>query len=242
MDIQAILFDLSGTLMDIQLDEHLPSAYQGLANYLAYHNVFVEPDELKNRYFQLRNQQRSTSSEEYPEIDVEQIWLTLLTQENSKSEKNRDKLAKETARLHRALSRTHFGQSPGVKKVLKELQSKFRLALVSDAQRCNALPEMRALNIKKYFDVKILSGDYGFRKPDTRLFKIALDQLELSPAQAIYVGNDMYRDIYGAQQAGLKTIFVHSTDGRKAYSETQPDYIARDLYQVLEGVSFLAGH
>jgi putative hydrolase of the HAD superfamily len=50
----------------------------------------------------------------------------------------------------------------------------------------------------------------------------------------------MYRDVYGAQQAGLKTILVWSDQGRKDYRDQRADYDARDLYQALEGIRFLA--
>ena len=53
--------------------------------------------------------------------------------------------------------------------MLDELRPTYRLALVSDAQPCYALPEIKAVGLEGYFDPIIISAHYGFRKPDTRL-------------------------------------------------------------------------
>jgi hypothetical protein len=42
------------------------------------------------------------------------------------------------------------------------------------------------------------SGDHGYRKPDRRLFQLALDGMAIAAENTLYVGNDMCRDIYGA--------------------------------------------
>jgi putative hydrolase of the HAD superfamily len=36
----------------------------------------------------------------------------------------------------------------------------------------------------------VVSGDHGFRKPDPRPFRLALDALGRAPADAVYVGNE----------------------------------------------------
>lgn len=240
MSIRAVFFDLYGTLINIETNEEMEEIYRGISHYLTYHRVFMNRREVRERYFAILKEGKRQSPERYPEIDVEAIWHTLLVQENSKPLKGRGKLARELARLHRGLSRTRLERYDGVKRILKSVQESYRMATVSDAQRCFALPEMRALGIKKYFDVRVISGDYGYRKPDPRLFTMAAEQLEVAPHETIYVGNDMYRDIYGAQQAGMKTIFVDSNQGSKSYNDVVPDYYARDLYQVLDGIGFLA--
>jgi putative hydrolase of the HAD superfamily len=95
---------------------------------------------------------------------------------------------------------------------------------------------MKAVGLEGYFDPIIISTYYGFRKPDARLFTRSLDILKLTPAEVICVGNDMYRDIYGASRLGIKTIFVDSNQGTKSHENVTPDYIAPRFEDVLEGV------
>jgi putative hydrolase of the HAD superfamily len=63
--------------------------------------------------------------------------------------------------------------------------------------------------------------------------------MKLMPAEVICVGNDMYRDIYGASRLGIKTIFFDSNQGRKYHENVTPDYVAYRFVDVLRGVEAL---
>ena len=54
------------------------------------------------------------------------------------------------------------------------------------------------------------------------------------------MGNDMYRDIYGASQLGVKTIFVDSNQGVKSHENVTSDYFAHRSGDILKGVEALA--
>ena len=84
----------------------------------------------------------------------------------------------------------------------------------------------------------IVSGDHGFRKPDQRLFAMTLEAMQLQPEEVLFVGNDMYRDVFGAQQFGLKTVFFQSNQGQQKYEGTEPDYIIYTFPELLNAVHF----
>ena len=153
----------------------------------------------------------------------------------------RRRLALVLAHIYRGISRKRLRLYPGVREVLDELRPVYRLALISDAQPCYALPEMKAVGLDGYFDPVIISAQYGFRKPDQRLIAKALAIMDLEPSEVIFVGNDMYRDIYGASRLGIKTIFIESNQGEKHHEKTTPDYIAHRFADVLTGVAAIAG-
>jgi putative hydrolase of the HAD superfamily len=236
MGIKGILFDLYGTLIDIETDESLEEIYRGIAHYLTYQGVYLHRWEVRDRYYQIMKQQREESGEEYPEIDVEAIWNTFLEQEGMKAAPARRDLVRILVQLYRGISRKRLQLYPDVKRVLDDLQPHYRMAVISDAQPGYALPEIKAVGLDGYFDPILISADYGFRKPDARLFAKSLDILKLTPAEVIYVGNDMYRDIYGASRLGIKTLFVDSNQGAKSYENVIPDYFAPRFEEVLKGV------
>ena len=236
MAIKGILFDLYGTLIDIETDESLEEIYRGIAHYLTYHGVYLHRWEVRDHYYEIMKKQKQEGGEKYPEIDVEAIWNSFLGQEGIGAPLARRKLATILAQIYRAISRKRLQLYPDVKRVLDDLRPTYRMALVSDAQPCYALPEMKAVGLDGYFDPIIISAHYGFRKPDTRLITKALDGMKLMPAEAICVGNDMYRDIYGAGQLGIKTIFVNSNQGAKSHETVAPDYFAPRFEDVLKGV------
>lgn len=239
MAIRGILFDLYGTLIDIETDESMEEIYRGIAHYLTYQGIYLHRGEVRERYYGIMRRQKDACGEECPEIDVEAIWNAFLKEEGMKAAPARRRLALILAHLYRGISRKRLQLYPEVKRVLDELRPAYRLALISDAQPCYALPEMKALELDGYFDPVIISAHYGFRKPDKRLTEKALEIMKLKPAEVICVGNDMYRDIYGAGRLGIKTIFIESNQGEKYHDNVAPDYIAHRFGDVLQGIEAL---
>ena len=239
MAMKGILFDLYGTLIDIETDESMEEIYRVIAHYLTYQGIYLHRGEVRDRYYQIMQQQKEERREEYPEIEVESIWDTFLGQEGLDPGPPRRKLARVLAQLYRAISRKRLQLYPDVKRVLDELRPHYRMALVSDAQPCFALPEMKAVGLDGYFNPIILSGFYGFKKPDRRLVEMSLDIMKLVPDEVICVGNDMYRDIYGARQMGIKTIFFDSNQGAKSYENVVPDYVVPRFGDLLKAVEAL---
>jgi putative hydrolase of the HAD superfamily len=242
MAIKGILFDLYGTLIDIETDESLDEIYRAIAHYLVYQGVYLHRGQVRERYYAIMRQQKDARGEEYPEIDVEAIWNELLLQQGIKSGYIRGQQAKVIAHIYRGISRKRLRLYPNVKEVLNELQAHYQLALVSDAQPCFALPEIRAVGLESYFNPVIISSYYGFRKPDSRLFNKALDKMGISRSEVIAIGNDMFRDIYGAQLLDIGTIFFDSNQGAKTYENVVPAYRAQQFEDILTGIAQLAQH
>ena len=58
------------------------------------------------------------------------------------------------------------------------------------------------------FDFMICSSDYYIRKPDRRLFEIALKKAKLPPESVWFCGDHFEADILGAHSAGLFPVFI----------------------------------
>jgi putative hydrolase of the HAD superfamily len=52
------------------------------------------------------------------------------------------------------------------------------------------------------------SGAVGVSKPDPRIFRIALEAMQVAPADAWYVGDTPAIDVTGARAAGLEPIVM----------------------------------
>jgi FMN phosphatase YigB (HAD superfamily) len=48
----------------------------------------------------------------------------------------------------------------------------------------------------------------GFEKPDRKIFELALDELDLKPQEALYIGDIYYVDVWGANQAGIGAVHL----------------------------------
>jgi putative hydrolase of the HAD superfamily len=126
------------------------------------------------------------------------------------------------------VSRRRLRRYPYVRTVLDALAARFPLAVVTDGQSAWARAELHAVGLDRYFDPVVVSGDHGYRKPDRRLFERALAHIGVAPEHAVYVGNDMHRDVYGAREAGMTTIMFTSGQGTQTYRDTRPDHVVHD--------------
>ena len=137
------------------------------------------------------------------------------------------------AEMSRGISRRRLSLYPYVGEVLDALRERYPLAVVTDAQSMYARGELHKVGLLGYFDPIVISGDHGYRKPDRRLFQVALDGMGVTARNTLYVGNDMYRDIYGAREAGLATVMFDSDQGAKVYRDCAPDYTITDFRELL---------
>lgn len=240
MGLKGILFDLYGTFIDIETDESMEEIYRAIAQFLTYHGIYLHRGEVRDRYYQLLRQEKEKSHEAYPEINVVNIWKAFLAGQGPEGGGVFNDLAETLAQIYRGISRKRLRLYDSVKNALDELHRDYHMAIVSDGQPCWAVPEMKALGLDGYFDPIIISADHGFRKPDPRLFKKALDPMGFTAGEVLFVGNDMYRDIYGARQLNIRTIFFKSNQGRQSFSGTTADYVADKFEDVLKGVKLFS--
>jgi len=243
MDIRALIFDINGTLIDIETDERMEQAYRAVAHFLTYQGIRMHRQDALSLYFEIMKEQFDRHKETFPEFDVVAIWREVLARRandftRSLPPAKLQQIPLFLAELHRGICRKRLSLFPGVLEALDDLKERYRLAVVSDAQSAFAVPELRAVGLHEYFDPVIISGDYGYRKPDPRLFRKALDRLQVPPAQAIFIGNDCYRDIFGARQLGMKTILFRHDQDMPSPNETQPDYLIREFTELPKAVSF----
>ncbi len=205
---KGIFFDLYGTIIDIETDEYDPWAYSVLCQYLTYHEINITPDELKNAYFGETERHFKQSAEIYPELDVYEIFYKIM------HKYGKNKYPKGTiidaAMLFRSLTRRRFGIFPSSYDVLGHLSQKYKMAIISDAQWVFAEPEMAILGLDRHFKVRILSSRFGFKKPDVRLFELAMAKLGTRPEESIYIGDNPCKDIVGAKKTGMKSILFRS--------------------------------
>jgi putative hydrolase of the HAD superfamily len=60
--------------------------------------------------------------------------------------------------------------------------------------------------ILEFFDFSLAGGEVDSYKPDTGLFEEALKRTQLTPHDAIYVGDNYFADVVGARRAGLTPV------------------------------------
>ncbi len=121
---------------------------------------------------------------------------------------------------------------PHVTMTLVELLGKgIRLAVVSDAPAREAWLRLCYLNFHHLFQVVVTFDDTGERKPSPAPFRRALERLEVKPEETLMVGDWPERDMIGAGNLGIRTVFAKygNTFGTV---ETHADYEIDDIKEL----------
>jgi len=95
----------------------------------------------------------------------------------------------------------------GNRPVLSRLCARYRLGIVSNFYG-NLVTVCHNTEIHAFFSVIVDSERVGWAKPDPRIFQSALDQLGLSPAEAVFVGDSLPRDMAGARAIGMRHVWL----------------------------------
>jgi putative hydrolase of the HAD superfamily len=209
-------FDLYGTLVDIWTDESAPALWRGTADFFSLCGAAYAPAELKRRYLALCAEETASLAALRPELGEAGVEIELrrvfrrLFEEKGLSVP--DARLADAAMLFRALSFCSAPRlMPGASETLSVLQRRgARLFLLSNAQSCFTMPELRLLGLEEAFDAIFLSSDFGCRKPSPAFFRAALSRAGVSPEEALMVGNDPEADIRGAEAVGMASRYIHT--------------------------------
>ena len=246
MRIKGIIFDVNGTLIDIHTNEWHDEVYRVISNLLSYQGVALQPEVVKGLFFRTIRKQKLVSGERQPEFDVVGVFREIIAQHATDFTRalpleQQAQLPMFLAQAHRAASRVSLRLYPGVQGTIEQLHAAYVLAIVSDAQTPYALPELNEVGLSAYFDPVIVSGDFGYRKPDVRLFEAALRRMKLEPTEVLFVGNDLYRDVHGPQKLGIKTVFFQQGDMTQDKAQATPDYLIYSFPELLNAVRYFEG-
>lgn len=258
--IRAVVFDVYGTLLcsgvgDISLDDTsgrestlwrlvdefdlpLDQGTQGLSE--RFHAA-IESD----------HQRRKAGGEPYPEVDIREIWrewardLGILGALES-----RPGGVQEWA-LAYELAVNPVWPYQGVRETLGELRKRgLPIGIVSNAQFYTPIAlesllgaSMEALGFRE--SLCVWSWEQGRGKPSTKLYEESARRLRveygLEPSQALYIGNDLLKDIWAASQVGFRTgLFsgdarsLRLREGDERIQGLQPDAVLKSVGDVLE--------
>ncbi len=93
--------------------------------------------------------------------------------------------------------------------------------------------ELHAYELMDYFDARVTSGDVGYLKPHPEIFRHILELLQVSPEQAVFVGDRPENDIAGANEAGLISVLLAPPHLNRDLNGVKPDFTITSLTQLL---------
>jgi putative hydrolase of the HAD superfamily len=217
--IKAIIFDLDNTLLDFVKMKQ----FAVKASITAMNEAGLGEDEEKG-YKDIMDLYMTTGWENQLVFDdyLKQI----------KGEVSNKILAAGVVAYRRAREATLLVYPNVNKTIIELLKKQIRLAVVSDAPSREAWMRLYYLNLHHVFDPVLTFDDTGVRKPSPKPFKLALEKMNADPEEVLMIGDWPDRDVVGAKQIGMKTIFARYGDtfGTK---DSGADWDVNDIYEVV---------
>ena len=87
-------------------------------------------------------------------------------------------------------------------------------------------------DLRRYFENIITSAGCGIRKPDERIYRLALDTFNVPPEQTAMIGDTPDADILGANRMGIKSIWITRRAAGLDPSPAKPDAIVSTLSEI----------
>jgi putative hydrolase of the HAD superfamily len=117
-----------------------------------------------------------------------------------------------------------------------EALSQYRLGIITNGVTHFQQPKLDALDISRFFDHVITSGDFGEVKPHPSIFLHACSVFGVDPAEAAYVGDRLNTDAIGAADAGLRGVWLN----RESTSDQQREDAVRAGVDIISTLADLA--
>jgi putative hydrolase of the HAD superfamily len=215
--IKAILFDLDNTILD------RTSTFSGFTHAFikTYFEHIEESQEIFDRIMFLDQDGYKDKGELFAELIEELPWrATPLKAELL------DFYSHEYVRNAVLMDRA--------RDVINHTRKKYRTGLITNGRTSIQYGKIDQLEIRDEFDLIIVSEEAGIKKPDPRIFEMALERLQLKPEECIYVGDHPVNDIAGAAKIGMGTIWMKVNQPWRDEIEAKPLHSIDRLSELLE--------
>lgn len=243
MKIDAVLFDMGGTIEDIRYDDGLRiSAARNVIEYLSERGIHLDatPEAVFASIRSGSLDYRAWSERTMQEAPAGRVWREWYLRDYALPESSVEGVADglaviwETKFHSRALR-------PEARKTLEALKSRgYRLGVISNtSSEAQVLGTLDQYGIREFFSCVCLSCVSGIRKPDPRIFREALSLVGTVAERAAYVGDTVSRDVSGSKAAGyalafqIRSFMTDSRDGALPPDCPRPDYVVGDLFEVV---------
>ena len=232
-DIRLLTLDLDNTLWDV--DSTIIDAEKSMRQWMQAH----APESLEHYTPEALTDHRHAVVEAHPEKvhDLSFMRTAVLTRVmNAAGYDNAQTLAQSAFDVFFA-GRNRVVFFPGAIASLAELKKNFTIYALT-----NGNADIQRAGLSDYLHGAISSADVGKSKPHPEMFKAPLRKLDLSPHQAIHIGDNLVDDIAGALNVGMYTVWVNLTSSSLADTHAQPHQEINHLKELPGAIADIIDH
>jgi putative hydrolase of the HAD superfamily len=214
--VKAVLFDLDGTLLnrDVSLERFIKSQHQRLNSPLGH----IPIDQYSSRFIELDAKGYVWKDKVYAQLVKEFSIIHLNSDDllNDYIENFKYSCVGFLNLIHTLTELKHHN---------------ITLGMITNGKGKFQLDNIRALGIEDFFDTILVSESINLRKPDPRIFEVALCNLNVAPCEAVFVGDHPINDVEAARNVGM--VGVWKKDSGWA-DNVEADFIIDDLIELID--------
>jgi putative hydrolase of the HAD superfamily len=230
MQIKAVFFDFGGTLADTPPDFDYEKCVQGLHRSFLKSGLSVPFEHCKNVYNKISEKYYGRNS--VREVIFGKVITDVLAQ--CGYSKIKDTAIVEAAEAFMEPLVQAKIIDPHLHSVLRRLKKQYKLGVVSNFSYPPAVwKTLQRFDVTKFFDTVVVSADVGWRKPSVRIFKRALQALNVLPWESVFVGDELDHDVEGAHKVGMLTILLKKPGTRDIKRRIEPNATISELKETV---------
>ncbi len=231
MTIKAVFFDMGGTLVrDVGLRRNFVEIlYAKLSDY-----VEIERRKLEELFDSWDYIPYRSGEEEY--WDLFRVMLLLKKLNLNPNPRLVNSVYQTIVEIW---VKSYVFEEDAIPTIKKLKEKEFKVGIISNTGSYDSIyKELEKNGLLDYVDVVVASQAVVWKKPSPKIFKIALDMLEIEPSEAIHVGDNPVADVEGAKKAGLWAVQKLKKD-----MEVSPfaDFVVEKISEILKIVESLTG-
>ena len=250
--ITTLLFDLGGTLHTVKRTEEARLRFcSHLLQMLKDHGIAVSVDlESVDKMLTVNGEVYKHFGEQtLMELPQSVIWSQYYLKELHIDAQRLAPFAEELSFFYDQ-ERMENIPRPQLRETMEALHGMgIRLGVVSNIISTTLVPyALKQYGIDQYMECVIMSSSVGIRKPDPRIFEVALKELNVTAAETGYVGDTISRDVLGARNAGLglcvridNPAIAHRDAAFQGPDAPKADYVIHELPELIPILSGING-
>ena len=199
--ITTVVFDMYGTLVQNPNDTNI----QIFGNVINQQGLNTTADELWENWLPAEKEfQNNRLDQERPFQSYFSAWKDGFERSFATLKLDGDSHA-ATQQFFRDVSKRD--PYPDTNEALAEVQKRYTIALLSNADDGFLLPNLELLEVG--FDTVLTSEQAQIYKPNPELFQMILSQLGVSAGETVYVGDRQLEDVQGPMDAGIHPVWIN---------------------------------
>jgi len=236
--LKAVFFDLGFTLINFKGDYQRVTndSYRSLALALTRSRYPVDTAAFSERFTAVLSEYYHSRDADLIERPVE-LYLARVLNSFGHPDPSDEVTRSVLAEMYRT-TESHWQLEPDARAVLEQLQHEgYRMGLISNAANAdNANRLIDRFVLRPFFEFILISAVEKIRKPASRIYSRALSMMELPPSSAVMVGDTLTADIFGAQHAGLRAVWITTRadhpENTRVSSRVTPDAVIHRLSEL----------